>query len=146
MTLIHLGEAIYIQVFELLCLLIGYHMILFCHQSPKGEDCKCNQPFEGFGDWMTENLKGLTFCLSMCVILKYLMKCSLMQESERIMKHWRKYSIKSLVKGKWSYIELSQELYKLKLKIQAWRQQKSFKSYQSLKFKIQAWTKKVCFW
>ena len=129
--------------------------------------CKCNQPFEGFSDWMTKNLKGLTFWLSMCVVLKYLMQCSLMRESERNMKHWRKYSIKSLVKGKWSYIELSQELYKLKLKIQAWRQQKSFKSYQSLKFKIQAWrlcsflfspiehrwllyyqggSKKVCFW
>jgi hypothetical protein len=23
---------------------------LFWHQSPKGGDCKCNQPLEGFGD------------------------------------------------------------------------------------------------
>ena len=81
----------------------------------RASSCKCNQPFEGFSDWMTKNLKGLTFWLSMCVVLKYLMKCSLIWESERNMKHWRKYSIKSLVKGKWSYVELSQELYKLKL-------------------------------
>ena len=44
--------------------------------------------------------------------------------------------IKSLVKGKWSYIKLSQELYKLKFKIQAWRLQKSFKSCQSLNSRI----------
>ena len=90
-------------------------LIYFVINHQKGGDCKCNQPFEGFGDWMTKNLKGLTSWLSMCVILKYLMKCSLIWESERNKKHWSKYSIKSLVKGKWSYIELSQELYKLKL-------------------------------
>jgi len=73
---------------------VSSNWVVINHQ--KGEDCKCNQPFEGFGDWMTKNLKGLTFCLSMCVVLKYLMKCSLMWESKINMKCLRKYQLSRL--------------------------------------------------